>query len=460
MKKVMLTLLGLCSIGLLANAQQTTQQPAQPAAPATAPTTIEGDVAMVRVLHLSPNADAVDIRLAGTREGGTVVEGEGLSGITYESLSDYLQIPAGEYVATVSAEGAPVLEQTVNFAAGNAYTVAAIGLVLPGEDVQATPETQGFFDWLGGLFGGDTNRRDALALRLHVVEDDLNRTAFDGEVIIRAVHASPGTDAIDIAFENERGSVIGSLAYGETSRYATVNLVEGEGNLVVRIAGSQAVVMNLSEAGLQPNTVNTIYIAGTSLDENPIIAVILTDQAMVEPRPEDAAVTTAPAQPVAPAPAAPATTAPAATQPDTTDPMLGTVVDVIAADPNLSTLVELLAQADLLDTLTGPGPFTVFAPTNDAFAALPQEQFDALAADPEMLRAVLLNHVSEGLVFSGDLAADTAYPTLQGENLMLMDDGTLSGANVVTPDLEASNGVVHVIDTVLLPQGMTAPATN
>lgn len=430
----------LVSLGLLASAQDANQ-------PATTQTA--EDTAMIRLIDLSPNAASISLRLEGTREGGAVVSTDQMSNLAYQDVTEYMEVPAGEYTATLSAEGSADLEQTVTFGAQNAYTVAVIGLVLPGEDVTAEDQGGDFFTWLEGLFGGDTERRDALALQLVVVQDDLNRVVREGQTVLRAVHASPGTDAIDIAFDGERGSVIGDLSYGETSRYREVDLSEGTGNLVVRIAGSQAVALDLDEAQFEPNTINTIYLAGTSLEETPLEAIIVSQPAVTDTEAQAAPATPAPATPENEA-AGQANQAGQENQAQENQ----TVVDVILANPDLSTFATLLGQAGLTDTLTGGGPYTVFAPNNDAFAALPQDQIDALNSDPEMLRNVLMNHVYEGELRSGDLSPDQPIATMQGGELTVGDDGTLAGATVTEADLEATNGVVHVIDRVLLPEGM------
>ncbi len=134
-----------------------------------------------------------------------------------------------------------------------------------------------------------------------------------------------------------------------------------------------------------------------------------------------------------------------------------TVVDVAVANPDFSTLVTALKAADLVDALKGKGPFTVFAPTNAAFAALPPGALDDLLK-PEnkaKLQAVLKYHVIAAKIDSSALAGKklTSPATLQGGTLAI--DGTngviVGGANVVKADVGASNGVIHAIDKVLLP---------
>ena len=141
---------------------------------------------------------------------------------------------------------------------------------------------------------------------------------------------------------------------------------------------------------------------------------------------------------------------------------VGTIVDVAVAAGTFDTLVAAVSAAGLAETLSGEGPFTVFAPTDDAFAALPAGLVDALLL-PEneaALVAVLTYHVLGAEVPSSDVATGSVE-TLQGEEIELVasDDGvTVNGANVIAVDVEASNGVIHVIDSVLVPPSIDATA--
>lgn len=133
--------------------------------------------------------------------------------------------------------------------------------------------------------------------------------------------------------------------------------------------------------------------------------------------------------------------------------MPATVVDVAVGSPAHSTLVELVVNAGLTDVLSGEGPFTVFAPTNDAFMALPPETLAGLANDPAALQAVLTYHVVPGKIMAADLMDDAVVTTVNGSDITVdLDTGVkINNANVIAADLEAGNGVVHVIDTVLVP---------
>ena len=132
----------------------------------------------------------------------------------------------------------------------------------------------------------------------------------------------------------------------------------------------------------------------------------------------------------------------------------GTIVDIASSQPDFSTLVTAVDAAGLVDTLSGEGPYTVFAPTNEAFEALPEGTLDTLLADPTgALTDVLTLHVIDGEVDSAAAlaAAGTCVETLGGQVAVAMDgeDLTVGGATVTTTDIPASNGVIHIIDAVI-----------
>ena len=133
----------------------------------------------------------------------------------------------------------------------------------------------------------------------------------------------------------------------------------------------------------------------------------------------------------------------------------GNIAEVATAAGSFSTLLAAVEAAGLVDELTGEGPFTVFAPTDEAFAALPAGTLDTLLADPEgALQSILLYHVVAGKVMSTDLSDGMTADSLQGAPITItIADGAVkvNTANVVAADVEASNGVIHVIDAVILP---------
>ena len=131
------------------------------------------------------------------------------------------------------------------------------------------------------------------------------------------------------------------------------------------------------------------------------------------------------------------------------------IVDIAVEDGRFTTLVAAVQAAGLVDALKGEGPLTVFAPTDDAFAALPEGTVEALLADIPALTDILLYHVVDGKVMASDVVALSNAMTLQGQYAdILVEDGKvmLDNAQVIITDIEASNGVIHVIDTVILPE--------
>ena len=129
------------------------------------------------------------------------------------------------------------------------------------------------------------------------------------------------------------------------------------------------------------------------------------------------------------------------------------IVDTAVAAGKFNTLATALKAAGLVETLKGPGPFTVFAPTDEAFAKIPKADLDALLKDKAKLTAVLTYHVVPGKVMAKDVKAGKVK-TVQGSELTLGTTGgvTVDAAKVVQADIAASNGVIHVIDSVVLPK--------
>ena len=129
------------------------------------------------------------------------------------------------------------------------------------------------------------------------------------------------------------------------------------------------------------------------------------------------------------------------------------IVDTAVGAGSFKTLAIALEAAGLVDTLKSAGPFTVFAPTDEAFAKVPKEALEALLKDKNKLTAVLTYHVVAGKVMAADVKAGKVK-TVQGSELTVSTDGgvKVDGANVVAVDIVADNGVIHVIDAVIIPQ--------
>ena len=129
------------------------------------------------------------------------------------------------------------------------------------------------------------------------------------------------------------------------------------------------------------------------------------------------------------------------------------IVDTAVAAGSFETLVTAVQTAELVETLKGKGPFTVFAPNDAAFAKIPSDQLNALLADKKKLTAVLLYHVVPGKVMAADVAGLTSAKTVEGQEIRIdTSNGVkVNDAKVIKTDIMASNGVIHVIDTVLMP---------
>lgn len=130
------------------------------------------------------------------------------------------------------------------------------------------------------------------------------------------------------------------------------------------------------------------------------------------------------------------------------------IVDIAVSTGTFKTLVTAVTEAGLVEALKGEGPFTVFAPTDDAFAKLPEGAVADLLKDKEALKKVLLYHVVSGKVTSADVVGLNSANTLAEVELIIKTDDSgvmINNAKVITADVNASNGVIHVIDTVLLP---------
>jgi uncharacterized surface protein with fasciclin (FAS1) repeats len=131
------------------------------------------------------------------------------------------------------------------------------------------------------------------------------------------------------------------------------------------------------------------------------------------------------------------------------------IVETAVAAGRFDTLTALLKQAGLVKTLKGKGPYTVFAPTDKAFSKVPKATLDALAKDKAMLRSVLLYHVAKGKLTASKVVKRSSIKTLNGQRVRVrVRDGKVfvGGARVTTPDVAASNGVIHVINKVLIPR--------
>jgi uncharacterized surface protein with fasciclin (FAS1) repeats len=131
-----------------------------------------------------------------------------------------------------------------------------------------------------------------------------------------------------------------------------------------------------------------------------------------------------------------------------------TIVDIAVQAGSFKTLVQAVQAAGLVETLSGEGPFTVFAPTDEAFAQIPAETLQAVLANKEQLTAILTYHVVPGKLMAADVVRSTQLQTVQGQSITVSTEGgvRVDNANVIQTDIEADNGVIHVIDQVIMPK--------
>jgi len=139
------------------------------------------------------------------------------------------------------------------------------------------------------------------------------------------------------------------------------------------------------------------------------------------------------------------------------------IVDTAVSAGTFNTLVAAVQAAELVEALKGDGPFTVFAPTDEAFAALPDGTVESLLLpeNQEQLQAILLYHVVPGTIMAADIGSGAQPATLQGATIDVIGSAsgvTVNGANVIAADVVTSNGVIHVIDAVILPPASSASA--
>ena len=226
------------------------------------------EVAWVRLAHFSPNAGDITVQLAPSDEEATF-SGEGFDQASYQSMTDYIEVPSGSYNVSTQVQDMTV-EEEFNFGQGNHYTLAVVGLLPPPEAQTQAQEGEQDGGGIGGFFRnlfGQGESGDALALQFQLYEDDVTGTAAVGESVMRIVHAAPGTERVDLAVTGEQGT-LANVSFGDASRYVGV---EGSlDNLEVRLSGSQAATISLSDANLQPGNVNTIYVVGTPVEQAPL----------------------------------------------------------------------------------------------------------------------------------------------------------------------------------------------
>ncbi len=353
------------------------------------------DSVHIRVAHFSPDTPAVDIYVNGD---------VAIADLAFPTITDWVELEPGSYNIAVAPAGTSIDDAAIGPAdfdlpAGAWITVAAIGSLENGTLAPAVLVE----DY------SDLDPANARVSVFHAIEDApaVNVQLADGTVLIDGL-AYPGS---------QNGN----------DGFFTLDVPAGSYDLQVTPASDASTVLfDLTGTELSANTVYFVAAVGTLANGDAQIALAATDMNMMMGD-------------------------------DMGDDMStpGTIVDIAVADGRFTTLVAAVTAAGLGDTLAGEGPFTVFAPTDDAFAALPEGTVEALLADIPTLTDILLYHVVDGAVFAETVVTLDSATTLQGSDITIevTDSGVvLNGTvNVIITDIEASNGVIHVIDAVLLP---------
>lgn len=355
----------------------------------------------IRVAHFSPDTPAVDVYVNGEAA---------ITNLAFPDVTDFITLPAGTYEIAVAPAGTSIDQAAIGPAdfdlpAGEFVTVAAIGSLNAGtlapsifiKDFSPIPEGSARVVVFHGI-------EDAPAVDVRAGGTVLiNGLAYPGSFI-----TADGTPN-DGAFE--------------------LDVPAGTYDLTVTPAGATTpVVLDLSGTTLEAGVYYLVAAVGTL--ENPSVSLKAVD----------------------------ATTASELRAAIGEEDMMtteGTIVDIAVADGRFETLVTAVIAADLAETLAGEGPFTVFAPTDDAFAALPEGTVESLLNNIPALTDILLYHVVSGEVLAETVVTLDAATTLQGSDVTIsVQDGNVflnDTIQVIITDIEATNGVIHVIDGVLLP---------
>ena len=326
------------------------------------------------------------------------VNGEAaIQSLEFPNITDWIELPAGTYNLAVAPADAGIDSAAIGPAdfdlpAGAYITVAAVGSLQAG------------------------------TLKPQVLVEDYSNIA-EGNARVSVFHAIEDAPAVDVWANG--AAAITSLGYpgtlGNNDGFYTLEVPAGTYDFQVVPSGkTEPVVLDLPGTTLDANT--NYFVAAVGTLANPSVQLAATSQAMMM---GDEAMTG------------------------------NTIVDIAVNDGRFNTLVTALQAAGLVDTLKGDGPFTVFAPTDDAFAALPAGTVDGLLNDIPALKNVLLYHVVAGEDPASTVVTLDSAPTLEGAPVSIsVRDGKVylnDNVQVVTTDIQASNGIIHVIDGVLLP---------
>lgn len=321
-------------------------------------------------------------------------ENSGIQTLAFGDVSGWVELPAGTYSVAVapagtSAEQAAIGPVSLPLRAGTWTTVVAIGSLA------------------NGTLTATTVAEDYSALK-------------SGESRVTVFHGIEDAPAVDVILPDGT-KLVSNLAFGKS---AELTVPADTYNLNVVAAGTTGpAVISLPNTSLSGQTY--YFVAATNTLAAPKVNLSAIGLSTVAPLINKASVPTQ------------------------------TIAQIAAGDARFSTLVTALKAADLVDTLNGKGSFTVFAPTNDAFAKLPAGTLDAVLADKNLLTKILLYHVLGGEALASDVIGLKSFNPLDGGSVRVdVRDGKVylnDNIQIVLTDIQATNGVIHVIDGVLIP---------
>lgn len=321
-------------------------------------------------------------------------ESSGIQVLAFGNVSGWVELPAGTYSVAVAPAGTSAADAAIGPASltlrgGSWTTIAAIGSLTSG------------------------------SLRPALIAE--NYSALDaGDARVTVFHGIEDAPAVDVILPDGT-KLVSNLAFG---RAAELTVPAGTYDLAVVAAGTSGpAVIDLAGTALAGQTY--YFVAATNALANPIVNLTAINLSTVAPL---IAKTSIPTQ---------------------------TIAQIAAGDARFSTLVTALQLAGLVDVLNGPGEFTVFAPTNAAFAKLPADALNAVLADTDLLTTVLLYHVVGGKALASDVVGVDSLRPLAGGNFRVeVRDGKVylnDTIQIIITDIMATNGVIHVIDGVLIP---------
>jgi uncharacterized surface protein with fasciclin (FAS1) repeats len=370
-------------------------------------------VSFVRLAHFSPDAPAVDVYI----DGDVAVQALG-----YPNVTDFVELPAGAYEIAVapagtSADDAVIGPEEYAFAAETFATVAAVGSA---DDGTLAPA---------------------------IFTEEFVRPLETGETRLTLFHAIEGAPAVDVYADETR--IAQNLTYPETE------ILDDDSSAFTIDVPADTYSLSITEAGNADNVLLAVDDVELAANTFYLAAAIGT------PDEPDVALIARPAEGTADDDSG------EMNEPDDTTGTPGTIVDVVQTTEGFAILLDAIQAGGLTEPLEAEGPYTVFAPTDEAFEnALGELGITAsdLLNNPDLLNTLLTYHVVQGEYTLDALIETNTLQTIQSEeiNIEITSDGfVLNGAvNIVTPDVEAENGVIHIVDEVLLPPSMMGADEN